>query len=130
LGLPHLLEELTFHSFPLPFNLVKKEYDALYAYLNTYATYVLEIASKLGIDKHEAINNVLFFTCFNSLGGFGILLPQILQAIAQEGSSLQQELVREVRAAVNANGGSVTMKGLESMELVKSVIWEFLRING
>lgn len=129
LGLPHLLEELTFHSFPLPFSLVKKEYDALYAYLSTYATEVVEIATKLGIDKHDAINNVLFFTCFNSFGGFGILLPQILRAIAQEGSSLQQELVREVRAAVNANGGSVTMKGLESMELVKSVVWESLRIN-
>jgi hydroperoxide dehydratase len=98
--------------------------------VNTYATDVLEIASKLRIDKHEAINNVLFFTCFNFFSGFGILLLQILQAIPQEGSSLQQELVREVRAAVNANDGSVTMKGLESMELVKSVVWESLRING
>lgn len=128
-GLPHLVEELTIHNFPLPFALVKKDYEALFAFLDTYATDVVKTAAENGVERNDALNNILFFTCFNSFGGFAILFPLIINYLGQSGISLQKEVCEEVRAAVKNSGGNLSPKALEEMPLVKSIVYESLRIN-
>ena len=129
LGLPKFLEDPILHTFSLPPFLVKKDYQRLYEFFYNSSGSVLDEAVRLGISKEEACHNVLFATCFNSFGGMKILFPSMLKLIAGAGVKLHARLAEEVRGAVKANGGKVTMAALEMMPLVKSVVYEALRIE-
>lgn len=127
-GLPHVVEEIV-HTIRLPFSLVKKQYDAVYEFIKTYATDELAEAAKLGIEKNDAIANLLFFLSFNGYGGFNIFFPQITGYIAQCGPELMHELHEEVKAAVATTGGKVTPGAMENMPLLKSVVYEGFRFK-
>ncbi|BAT77797.1 hypothetical protein VIGAN_02039400 [Vigna angularis var. angularis] len=129
LGLPKFIEDPILHTFPIPPFLIKSDYQRLYDFFYESAGAVFDEASRLGISKEEACHNLLFATCFNSFGGMKILFPSMLKWIAGAGLKLQAQLAEEVRAAVKANGGKVTMAALEAMPLVKSVVYEAFRIE-
>ncbi|XP_021284446.1 allene oxide synthase 1, chloroplastic, partial [Herrania umbratica] len=128
-GLPKYVEELLIHSFRLPPFLVKKDYQRLYDFFYESSGFVLDEAEKLGISREEACHNLLFATCFNSFGGIKILFPNMLKWIARAGVKLHTELAQEIRSAIRSNGGKLTMAAMEQMPLMKSVVYEGLRIE-
>ncbi|GAB4852041.1 E1 ubiquitin-activating protein aos1 [Ancistrocladus abbreviatus] len=129
LGLPKVLEELTLHSFRLPPSLITKDYKKLYNFFYESATPLLEEAAKIGISRDEACHNLIFTTCFNSFGGMKLLFTNMLKQIGRAGTTLHAKLAEEIRSAVRSSGGNVTMKAMEEMELMKSVVYEALRME-
>ncbi|KAL7175511.1 hypothetical protein ACSBR2_029166 [Camellia fascicularis] len=129
LGLPKLVEELLIHTFPLPPLLIKKDYQRLYDFFYNSSTSILDEAEKIGLSREEACHNLLFATCFNSFGGMNIFFPSMIKWIGQAGVKLHTQLAEEIRSAVRSNGGKVTMAGMEQMPLMKSVVYESLRID-
>jgi hydroperoxide dehydratase len=67
--------------------------------------------------------------CFNSFGGMKILFPSLVKWLGRAGGRTHGRLATEVRNAVRENGGEVTMKALAEMPLVKSAVYEALRIE-
>lgn len=128
-GLPHVVEELVLHTIPLPFSLVKKQYDAVYDFIKTYATDELAHAAAMGIERNDAIANLLFFLSFNAYGGFNIFFPQLTGYISRCGPELMHELHAEVTAAVADTEGKVTPKSLQNMPLLTSVVYEGFRFK-
>ncbi|XP_010263820.1 PREDICTED: allene oxide synthase-like [Nelumbo nucifera] len=129
LGLPKLLEELLLHTFSLPPILIKSDYQRLYDFFHGASGRILDEAKKMGIEREEACHNLLFATCFNSFGGMKILFPSLVKYIGGAGSALHEKLAEEVRSAIRSNGGKVTMAAMEQMPLMKSVVYEALRID-
>lgn len=129
LGLPKFVEDLLLHTFPLPPALVKSDYRRLYDFFYGSSAAILDEAEKMGIDREEACHNLLFATCFNSFGGMKIFFPSVLKSIGRAGGELHARLADEVRSAVKASGGNLTMSALEKMPLVKSTIHEAFRID-
>ncbi|KAI3785529.1 hypothetical protein L1987_44648 [Smallanthus sonchifolius] len=130
IGLPWFLEELLFHTFRLPAFLIKSSYNKLYDYFESVATPVIEYAETLGIPKDEAVHNILFAVCFNTFGGVKILFPNTLKWIALAGENLHTQLAEEIRGAIKSYGnGNLTMAAMEQMPLMKSVVYESLRID-
>ncbi|GLU04372.1 hypothetical protein SLE2022_215220 [Rubroshorea leprosula] len=129
LGLPKVLEELLIHTFRLPALLVKSDYQRLYDFFYESSGFVLDEAEKFGISREEACHNLLFATCFNSFGGMRILFSNMMKLIGKAGVKLQVELAQEIRSAIKSNGGKVTMAAMEQMPLMKSVVYEALRIE-
>lgn len=129
LGLPKFLEDPTLHTFRIPAFLIKKDYQRLYDFFYQSSGAVLDEAVRLGISKEEACHNLLFATCFNSFGGMKILFPSMMKWIGEAGVKLHARLAEEVRGAVKASGGKVTMAAMEMMPLVKSVVYESFRIQ-
>ncbi|XP_076937987.1 allene oxide synthase CYP74A2-like [Bidens hawaiensis] len=129
-GLPWFVEDLLLHTFRLPSFLVKSNYQKLYNYFEAVATQVVEQAEALGVPKDEALHNILFAVCFNTFGGIKILFPNTLKWIAQAGETLHAQLAKEIRTAIISYGnGKVTMEAIEQMPLMKSVVYESLRID-
>ncbi|KAM0951531.1 putative hydroperoxide dehydratase [Dioscorea sansibarensis] len=128
LGLPSVLEDLLLHSFRLPAALVKKDYERLAAYFRESGGPVLDEAENMGISRDEAVHNLLFATCFNAFGGMKILFPGLMKWLGRAGGRVHGKLAEEVRGVVG-KGGEVTMKAIEEMELVKSVVYEALRME-
>ncbi|XP_051150050.1 allene oxide synthase 1, chloroplastic-like [Andrographis paniculata] len=129
LGLPRLLEEVVFHTFPLPPLLFRKSYQRLYDFFYQNSSRVLEEAEALGISRDEACHNLIFATCFNSFGGLKIFFPNLIKSIAGAGEKLHLELAEEVRSALKSSGGDVTAGVTETMPLVKSAVYEALRLE-
>ncbi|CAK9178582.1 unnamed protein product [Ilex paraguariensis] len=129
LGLPKLLEDLLIHTFPLPPFLVKKDYQRLYDFFYESSTFALDEAERVGVSRDEACHNLLFATCFNSFGGMKFLFPNMLKWIGRAGVKLHTQLAQEIRSAIRSNGGKVTMAAMEKMPLMKSVVYESLRIE-
>ncbi|KAL7262024.1 hypothetical protein ACSBR1_000417 [Camellia fascicularis] len=129
LGLPKFVEELVIHTFRLPPALVKKDYQRLYDFFYDSSTLVLDEAERIGISREEACHNLIFATCFNSFGGMKILFPNMIKRIGRAGVNLHTQLAEEIRSAVRSNGGKVTMAAMEQMPLMKSVVYESLRIE-
>lgn len=129
LGLPKLVEELVIHTFRLPPFLVKEDYKRLYDFFNSSSGSVLDEAERMGISREEACHNLLFATCFNSFGGMKIFFPNMIKWIGRAGGKLHNELAGEIRSAVRDAGGKVTMAAMEQMPLMKSVVYEALRIE-
>ncbi|CAL1410947.1 unnamed protein product [Linum trigynum] len=125
-GLPKEIEEATLHTVRLPSALVQSDYHRLYEFFSSVAGPVLEEAEQSGISRDEACHNILFAVCFNSWGGFKILLPSLMNWIGRAGVELHTRLAREIRTAT-ASG--VTMAAMEKMPLMKSVIYETMRID-
>ncbi|KAI3773862.1 hypothetical protein L1987_48401 [Smallanthus sonchifolius] len=130
LGLPWFVEEPLLHTFRLPPALIKKNYNKLYDFFESFSTPIIQHAESLGISKDEAVHNILFTICFNTFGGIKILFPNTLKWIGRAGTNLHTQLAAEIRAAVkNYGGGKVTMAAMEHMPLMKSVVYECLRIE-
>ncbi|KAJ8467005.1 hypothetical protein OPV22_029557 [Ensete ventricosum] len=129
LGLPKILEDLLLHTFPLPSLIARCDYKALYKYFSSVAGSALDNAEKLGLKRDEACHNLLFATVFNSYGGMKVLLPGILGWLAKGDKSLHVRLAKEIRSAVLAEGGKVTLNAVEKMDLTRSVVYEALRMD-
>ncbi|KAK8572536.1 hypothetical protein V6N13_048128 [Hibiscus sabdariffa] len=129
LGLPGYVQELAIRTFPLPPFLVKKDYQRLYDFFYQSSGFVQDEAEKLGISREEACHNMLFATCFNTFGGMKLFFPNMLKWIGRAGIELHTELAKEIRSVIKSNGGKLTMAAMEQMPLVKSVVYEGLRIE-
>ncbi|KAL4279056.1 hypothetical protein GQ457_03G030340 [Hibiscus cannabinus] len=129
IGLPKCAEELLIHTFPLPPALVKKDYQRLYDFFYESSGSFLDEAEKMGISREEACHNLLFATCFNSFGGMKLFFPNLLKWIGRAGVKLHTDLSTEIRSAIRSNGGELTMAAMEQMPLMKSVVYEALRIE-
>jgi hydroperoxide dehydratase len=129
LGLPKYLEDLTIHSFRLPPSMIKKNYQRLYDFFYASSSFLLDEAENLGISREEACHNLLFSTCFNSFGGMKILFPNMMKWLGRAGAKLHAQLAEEIRSVVQSDGGNVTMRGMEQMPLMKSAVYEALRIE-
>nr|QNS30010.1 cytochrome P450 [Nothapodytes nimmoniana] len=129
LGLPKLLEDLLIHTFPLPPALVKKDYQRLYDFFYQSSTFVLDEAERIGVSRDEACHNLLFTTCFNTFGGMKLFFPNMIKWIGRAGVKLHTQLAQEIRTVIKSNGGKVTMAAMEQMPLLKSVVYEALRIE-
>nr|GEY22310.1 allene oxide synthase [Tanacetum cinerariifolium] len=129
-GLPWFLEEPLLHTFRLPAFLIKTSYQKLHDYFESVATPIVEQGASLGIPKDEAIHNILFAVCFNTFGGMKILFPETLKWIGLAGENVHNQLAEEIRGAIKSYGkGKVTMAAIEQMPLMKSVVYESLRIS-
>ncbi|CAA2940931.1 9-divinyl ether synthase-like [Olea europaea subsp. europaea] len=51
---PHFLEDLTSHTFPLPFGLIKSDYEKLYNSFYNSAGPILDEAEKISMKRDEA----------------------------------------------------------------------------
>lgn len=131
LGLPKLLEDLFLHTFRLPSFLIRSDYQRLYDFYHTApgSEPVFEEGEKLGVSREEATHNLLFATCFNSFGGMKFFFPTIMKWVGRSGSKLHRKLAEEVRSALKSNGGEVTIRAIEQMPLVQSVVYEAFRIE-
>ncbi|KAJ6844915.1 putative allene oxide synthase 1, chloroplastic [Iris pallida] len=130
LGLPNLVEDLLLHSVRLPPALVRKDYDRLAGFFRRAAGPVLDEAGRIGVSREEAVHNLVFSVCFNAFGGMNILLPSLVKWVGRAGARLHGRLAEEVRSvARSAGGGGLSMRSLESMPLVKSAVYECLRVE-
>ncbi|KAL1353777.1 hypothetical protein HN51_042447 [Arachis hypogaea] len=129
LGLPQFIEDSVFHNFRLPPKLIKKQYQRLYDFFYESSGFMLDEGERLGISREEACHNLVFATCFNSFGGMKLFFPNVMKWIGRAGVKLHARLAAEIRAAVKEAGGEVTMATMEKMELMKSVVYEALRID-
>lgn len=129
LGLPKFLDDLILHTFRLPTFLVKKDYQRLYDFFYMNSSNLFIEAEKLGISREEACHNLLFATCFNSFGGMKIFFPNLLKSIAKAGVELHTRLANEIRSEVKSAGGKITISAMEKMPLMKSIIYEALRMD-
>ncbi|KAH6822159.1 allene oxide synthase [Perilla frutescens var. hirtella] len=129
LGLPRLIEDGILHTFRLPPFLIKKDYQRLYDFFYENSSPILDQAEVLGVSRDEACHNLVFATCFNTFGGMKIAFPNMLKWIGRAGVTLHTELAKEIRSAVESSGGKVTMAAMENMPLMKSVVYESLRIE-
>lgn len=130
-GLPHLLEELILHNIRIPFLLVAFFYKKIESFFRKHAVALLDEAEKqYGIEREDALHNIIFFTGFNAFGGLNILLPWIVSYVGGETEEVKAEMAREVREAVKAEGGKLTAGAImRRMPLVRSAVYEVLRME-
>ncbi|XP_075520907.1 allene oxide synthase 3-like [Primulina tabacum] len=126
--LPKVVEDFLLHTFPLPSFIVKSGYEKVREAFNKAAKELLDEAEKDGISRDEASHNLLFLSGFNAYGGTKILFPALLKYVGTGGSDLHRRLAYEIRT-VAAEEGGITLAGINKMSLVKSVVWEALRIE-
>ncbi|KAL3694281.1 hypothetical protein R1sor_007932 [Riccia sorocarpa] len=121
--------ELLIHTFPIPYSLVKTKHERIVAFFRENAKELLDTAEKqFGLDREEALHNLMFYTCFNSWGGMNILFPTIIRRLGSTSAEFQRELSAEVRKAIQKNGG-LNPVALNSMPLVQSAVYEVFRIE-
>ncbi|KAK4771892.1 hypothetical protein SAY86_013667 [Trapa natans] len=128
-GLPRLLENLTTHTLRLPLFLTREDSMRLQGFFYSASRHVLDEAEKIGISREEAYHSLLFITCFNSFWGIKIFFSNLLKWISRGGVILHTKLAQEIRSAVRSSGGEVTMSAIEKMPLMKSAVYECLRIE-
>ncbi|KAG8377703.1 hypothetical protein BUALT_Bualt08G0060400 [Buddleja alternifolia] len=129
LGLPRGIEDGILHTVRLPPCLIKKDYQRLYDFFYQNSSPILDQAEKLGISRDEACHNLLFTTCFNSFGGMKIFFPNMLKWVGRAGAKVHADLALEIRSAIKSSGGNITMAAMEKMPLMKSVVYEALRVE-
>ncbi|KAL2635290.1 hypothetical protein R1flu_006769 [Riccia fluitans] len=123
------LFELLLHTFPLPFSLVKSKRQKIVDFFRANSKEVLDMAeTRFGLDRNEALENLIFYTCFNSWGGINFLFPAIIGRLGSTSAEFQRELSAEVRKAIEENGG-LNPAALSSMPLVQSAVYEVMRIQ-
>lgn len=122
------LEEIFLHSFAYPFALVSGDYNKLHNFVEKEGKEVVQRGQdEFGLTKEEAIHNLLFILGFNAFGGFSILLPKLINAIASDTTGLQAKLRSEVKEKCGTS--ALTFESVKSLELVQSVVCETLRLN-
>jgi hydroperoxide dehydratase len=127
---PWPLEDLLVHTFRFPPFLVRHVYAELTMFFADVAAGVLDDAEKAhpgAIPRDELLHNLVFLALFNAFGGFTIFMPHLVKWLARGGPELHTRLAGEVRAV--APDGVITLAAVEKMPLVKSVVWEALRMN-
>ncbi|QCE08352.1 allene oxide synthase 3-like [Vigna unguiculata] len=131
LGLPKIfnyVEDFLIRTFPLPAFFTKSNYQKLYEAFRTSATTVLDEAEKVGLRRDEACHNVVFMACFNSYGGLKNQFPMLMKWVGLGGEKHHADLRSEIRRVVKEEGG-VSVGALEKMSLLKSVVYETMRIE-
>ncbi|XP_061355391.1 allene oxide synthase 1, chloroplastic-like [Gastrolobium bilobum] len=131
LGLPKIfnyIEDFLIRTVPFPACLVKPTYNKLYEVFFDTAGTVLDEAEKAGINRMEACHNLVFMAGFNAYGGLKNQFPVLMKWVGLGGEKLHKELANEIRSVVKEQGG-VTLGALERMSLVKSVVYEAMRIE-
>ncbi|KAK4793169.1 hypothetical protein SAY86_023604 [Trapa natans] len=124
------LTEIFLHSWAYPFALVRGDYQKLYKFVEKEGNEAVERGkAEFGLNHEEAVHNLLFFLGFNAFGGFTAFLPTLINAIASETTDLQERLRKEVRAKLGGAGVRLSFESVKEMELVKSVVYETLRLN-
>lgn len=130
IGVLQPLEEIFLHSFAYPSVLVSGPYKKLYNFVEKQGQEVLELAtSEYGMKKEEAINNILFVLGFNAFGGFSVFFPSLITTIGRDKNGLRKNLREEVRRVLKSTNGEVGFESVKQMELVKSTVYEILRLN-
>ncbi|CAN6445672.1 unnamed protein product [Victoria cruziana] len=128
--IPQPLEEIMLHSFPYPFFLVSNGYRKVYEFLKKEGRPFIDSAKKeYGLTEEEILHNIIFVIGFNAFGGFSVFLPSLLNAIGTDTTDLQGRLRAEVGREMEAHGGHLSFKAIENMNLVKSTVYEVLRLN-
>ncbi|KAL2347871.1 hypothetical protein Fmac_001871 [Flemingia macrophylla] len=131
LGLPKLfnyIEDLLIRTLPFPAFFSKPSYNTLYEAFKAHAGSLLDEAEAMGLNREEACHNVVFLAAFNAYGGLKNQFPVLIKWVGQGGHELHADLAREIRSVVNDEGG-VTLAALEKMSLLKSVVYEAMRIE-
>uniref|UniRef100_A0A1J3FXF5 Linolenate hydroperoxide lyase, chloroplastic n=1 Tax=Noccaea caerulescens TaxID=107243 RepID=A0A1J3FXF5_NOCCA len=131
IGILQPLEEIFLHTWPYPFFLVAGDYKKLYNFINDNAGEIIRLGEEeFGLTREETIHNLLFILGFNAYGGFSVFLPSLIGRIAGDDSGLQERLRTEVRNVCGPGSGSgLNFRTVNEMELVKSVVYETLRIS-
>ena len=128
-GISPILDELIIHNIRVPYFLVAYFYNKVVEFYRKYAENIIEIANKeFGIDRDDALHAIAFFVGFNAFGGLSIFLPWIVTRVGQVGEDVQAAMAKEVREAVKEEGG-LTFTAIMKMELIRSAIYETLRLN-
>ncbi|KAL0422696.1 UNVERIFIED_CONTAM: Allene oxide synthase 3 [Sesamum latifolium] len=97
---PKFFEDLLIHTFPLPFLLVKSDYNKLYEAFYKSAGPLLDEAERIGLKRDEACHNLVFLAGFNAYGGMKRLFPALIKWVGAAGEDLHRRLADEIRAAV------------------------------
>lgn len=128
-AIPQPLEELLLHSFPLPSFVIKPGYDLLYRFVDKHGADAVSVAEKEhGIARRDAINNILFVLGFNAFGGFSVFLPFLISEVGEDKTGLRPRLREEVRRVLG-DGGEVGFAAVREMPLVRSTVYEVLRMQ-
>lgn len=122
------LEDILLRTVPFPACLTRSSYKKLYEAFSTSATTMLYEAEKAGLKRSEALHNIIFTAGFNAYGGLKNQFPILFKWLGSSGEELHKELANEIRTVVKQEGG-VTIQSLEKMSLVKSVVYEAMRIE-
>ncbi|KAK7310371.1 hypothetical protein RJT34_07845 [Clitoria ternatea] len=131
LGLPRIfnyIEDFLIRTLPFPAWLAKSSYKKLYDAFETSATTFLDAAENAGLDRTEACHNLVFLAGFNAYGGLKNQFPVVIKHVGLCGEKLHGDLVSEIRRVVSDEGG-ITVSSLEKMSLLKSVVYEVMRIE-
>lgn len=129
IGIFQPLEEIFLHSWAYPSLLVAGDYKKLYNFINENAGDVLRLGEEeYGLTRDETVHNLLFVLGFNAFGGFSVFLPSLISRLAGDNSGLQERLRSEVRK-VCGSGSGLNFRTVNELELVKSVVYETLRLN-
>ncbi|KAL3714725.1 hypothetical protein ACJRO7_006603 [Eucalyptus globulus] len=128
IGILQPLEEIFLHSWAYPFALVSGDYKKLHQFVEKEGREVVERAkAEFGLTHEEAIHNLLFILGFNAFGGFSVFLPTLLSnVLGNDAAGLQERLRKEVR---EKGGPRLGFEAVKEMELVKSVVYETLRLS-
>lgn len=131
IGILQPFEEIFLHSWAYPFFLVAGDYKKLYNFINDNSGEVLRLGEEeFGLTRDDTIHNLLFILGFNAYGGFSVFLPSLIGRIAGDNSGLQERLRSEVRKVCGSGSGSgLNFQKVNELELVKSVVYETLRLN-
>ncbi|KAM0072852.1 putative cytochrome P450 [Helianthus debilis subsp. tardiflorus] len=123
------LVEIFLHSFPYPYFLVSRDYNKLYKFVENEAKEVISRGqTEFKLSKEDATHNLLFILGFNAFGGFSILFPSLLSALASDKTGIQEKLRKEVREKVESGSG-LSLRSVQEMDLVQSFVYETLRLN-
>ncbi|KAE9605255.1 hypothetical protein Lal_00025175 [Lupinus albus] len=122
------IEDFVIRTVPFPFWFAKSGYKKLYEVFLEEAKTLLDEAEKQGIERNEACHNLVFMAGFNAYGGLKNQFPIIIKWVGLGGENLHRDLADEVRTVVKEEGG-VTLNALNKMTLVKSIIYEAMRIE-
>jgi hydroperoxide dehydratase len=128
---PWPIEDFLLHTFHMPAFLVRGDYAALPAYFAEAATALLDEAERRRRPaSRTSISSTTwcFMAIFNAYNRFKIFLPHMVKCMARVGLALHAMLADEVRAAC-PEGGEITVLVEDMVPLVKSVVWETLRMN-
>ncbi|EFJ17495.1 hypothetical protein SELMODRAFT_114146 [Selaginella moellendorffii] len=128
--LPAVIEELLLRSFPLPPLIVRWPYDRIAGFFRDNATALIDMGEKqFGLDREEALHNLVFVVGVNGFLGFSRMLPSLLFYVASQSEAFQQRLGGEIRGAMGDDGSARKfMAAVERMPLLKSTVLEVMRI--
>lgn len=116
------------HSWAYPFALVRGDYTKLFKFVEKEGKEAIERGkTEFGLTHEEAVHNLLFILGFNAFGGFSIFFPTLMNAIASDTTGLQERLRKEVREKLGT--AELSFDSVKELELVKSVVYETLRLN-